>query len=65
KLLTIRRRVMDSYLIQLYDSRGTLIFSEAGRGTQYIDVSSYSAGMYYLRTMDSKGSQSFQLSVQH
>jgi hypothetical protein len=65
KLLTIRRRVMDSYLIQLYDSRGTLIFSETGRGTQYIDVSSYSAGMYYLRTMDAKGSHSFQLSVQH
>jgi len=65
KVFTIKRRVNDAYLIQLFDARGTLIYSETARGTQYIDVSSYSVGMYYLRTMDAKGSHSFQLSVQH
>lgn len=65
KLFTIRRNVADAYMIQLFDARGTLIYSETARGTQYIDVSSYSVGMYYLRTMDAKGSHSFQLSVQH
>jgi hypothetical protein len=65
KLFTIRRKVADAYLIQLFDARGALIFSETARGTHYLDVSNYSVGMYYLRTMDAKGSHSFQLSVQH
>ena len=59
------QKVADAYLIQLFDARGALIFSETARGTHYLDVSNYSVGMYYLRTMDAKGSHSFQLSVQH
>jgi len=65
KLLTIRRRVSDAYLIQVFDSRGLLIFAETAWGTQYVDVSNYAVGMYYLRAMDATGSHSFQLSVQH
>lgn len=65
QLLTIRRRVVDAYMVQLYDSRGALIYTDSARGTYYLDVSNYSVGMYYLLTMDAKGSHSFQLSVQH